>query len=148
MIIMTYTEGLSITYNQTKLSLHDAAGRHPPLDVRTIKMMVRRNQDSVNETTNSGQNVLHIALKVKNVPETIIKYLGNIIHIGAYQEIGTKGLMPLHLACLQQNDNIVEYVLKKCIAATTVHNRNGNYPSIWPVIEKNVSQQLLCMPLG
>jgi len=34
-------------------------------------MMVRRNRDSVNETTNSGKNVLHISLKVKNVPEKI-----------------------------------------------------------------------------
>jgi len=56
MIILTYPEGLSMTYNQTKLSLHDAVARHPPLDVRIIKIMVQRNQDSINEVTNSGKN--------------------------------------------------------------------------------------------
>ena len=78
---MSFTEGLTMTYNHTKLLLHDAVGRDKPLDVRIIKMMVRRNRGSVNERTSNGQNVLHIALKVKNVPETIIKYLGNAIHL-------------------------------------------------------------------
>jgi len=37
-------------------------------------------------------------------------------------------LTPLHLACLHQNKNIVEYVLQKCIDATKVHDRNRKHP--------------------
>jgi len=44
-IIVTYPKGLS--YNLTKLPLHDAVARHWPLDVRIIQRMIRRNQDSV-----------------------------------------------------------------------------------------------------
>jgi len=108
-----------MTYNHTKLSLHDAVGRDKPLDVRIIKMMVRRNHCSINERTSNGKNVLHIALKVKNVPAEIIKYLGNVIRIGAYQETDRNGLMPLHVACWHQKEKIVEYVLQKCIEANT-----------------------------
>jgi len=64
-IILTYPEGLSMRYNKTQLSLHDAVAKHLPLDSRIIQMMVKRNEESVNETMYYRQNVLHISLKVK-----------------------------------------------------------------------------------
>ena len=128
MIIMSFPAGLRMTYDHMKLSLHDAVGRDKPLDVRIIKMMVRRNHRSVNERTSNGKNVLHIAPKVKNVPVEIIKYLGNVIRIGAYQEMHSNGMMPLHVACLYQHESIVEYVLEKYIGATQIRDRNGKYP--------------------
>jgi len=54
--------------------------------------------------------------------------LGNVIRIGAYQETDRNGLMPLHVACLHQQENIVEYVLQKCIKATQICDRNRKYP--------------------
>jgi len=72
--------------------------------------------------------VLHIALSVKNITAEIIKYLGNVIRIDAYQETDSNGMMPLHVACLYQHENIVEYVLQKCIQATQICDRNGKYP--------------------
>jgi len=44
------------------------------------------------------------------------------------QETEENGMMPLHLACWHQNKQIVMYVLEKYNNATTVHNRNRNYP--------------------
>jgi len=52
--ILTYPEGLSMRYNETQLLLHDAIARHLPLDLRIIHMMVKRNKESVNETTYYG----------------------------------------------------------------------------------------------
>jgi len=90
--------------------------------------MIRRNCGSVNERTSNGKNVLHIALNVKNVPAEIIKYLGNVIRIDAYQETDRNGMTPLHVACLYQHENIVEYVFQKCTRATQICDRNGKYP--------------------
>jgi len=98
-IILTYPEGLSMRYNKTQMQLHDAVARHLPLDLRISQMMVKRNEESVNETMYYGQNVLHISLKVKNVPECMISYLGNIICNEAYQETEVNSMTPLHLAC-------------------------------------------------
>jgi len=53
--------------------------------------------------------------------------------------------MPLHVACLHQKENIVKYVLQKCIEATQVHDRNGKILSIWFVIGMNICQHLLCI---
>ena len=52
-------------------------------------LLISRNAESVNETTYSRQDVLHIALKVKNVPEHLI-YLGNLIQSTAYEKMGER----------------------------------------------------------
>jgi len=95
-------------YNETQLLLHDVVARYLQLDSRIIQIMVKRNEESVNETMYYGQNVLHISLKVKYVPECMISYLGNIIRNEAYQEMEENGMMLLHLACWHQNKNIVK----------------------------------------
>jgi len=72
-IVLTYPQGLTIRYNNTQLPLHNAVARElSSLVSRIIRMVVSRNAESVNETTYYGWNVLHIALKVKNVPECMI----------------------------------------------------------------------------
>jgi len=127
-IILTYPDGLSVRYIDTQLPLHDAVARYPPLHSRIIQMMVERNEEGVHETTYYGQNVLHISLKVTNVPQCMLYYLGNIICNKAYQETEENGMTPLHLACWHQNRDIVIYVLGKYNNAITLHDTNRNLP--------------------
>jgi len=61
------------------LALHDAVARDPPFSIRINYILVSRSAETVNEKTCHGQNVLHIVLKGKNVPEWQIYYLGNLV---------------------------------------------------------------------
>jgi len=139
-----YPEGLTIRYNNTQLQLHGAVARDPPLNSRIIQVLVTRNKENVNETTYYGQNGLHIALKVKNVPECMIYYLGNLIWSKAYQETEENGMMPLHLACCKQNGDIVTYIFGKCNNATTLQGIDTIFLSIRHVFDMIICQQWLC----
>ncbi len=104
----------------------------------------KRNEESVHETTYYRQNVLHISVKVKNVPEHMICYLGNIICNKAYQQKKTAWCCCIWLVGTRTKTLLIMY-WKNTTMQQQYMTETIIFLSICPIISMSICQHMLCI---
>jgi len=89
--------------------------------------------------------VADCTLKVKNVPQCMIYYLGNIVHNEAYQETEENSMTPLYLACGNRMEMLWCMYLENTTMQQHYMTQTEIFLSIWPAFGMNICQQVLCI---
>jgi len=114
-ILRPFPNNASVVYDTTQLPLHDALLRTPPLPFEFIELLVRHSMNSIHERGRYGRNVLHCTLQNKNQFERVIHYVVDLFrnNDNIFQQGDENQMTPLHLACLNHNERIINKIHNK-----------------------------------
>jgi len=133
-----------------QLPLHDVLRRTPPLCFEFIEMLVKNSIDTIYERGRYGCNVLHCALQNKDQFERVIHYVVDLFqkNDNIFQQGDENKMTPLHLACLNHNERIINKVHNNKKEAIQLTDNKHNLPfhfacSRSPMLATNTLHDLL-----